>query len=215
MRETGAPAVLFVSTGMSVHSGWGRQTTTLARSLAAEGVASVRFDLSGIGDSADRPDGRNPLFAPDGFADIAAAVDQIADTGAPIVLMGGCSGAYAAFQALCRDPRIAGALLINLYCFDWDPEQDLDRVIRQTFGSASTYAGLLTQGSTGGACSGSRSMSGRSPRPWRGAGSTRRSVGFAAPGARSTRAAPSPGASPRSGGGAPRSACSTAQAIPA
>jgi alpha-beta hydrolase superfamily lysophospholipase len=148
VRETGAPAVLFVSTGMSVHSGWGRQTTTLARSLAAEGVASVRFDLSGIGDSADRPDGRNPLFAPDGFADIAAAVDQIADTGAPIVLMGGCSGAYAAFQALCRDPRIAGALLINLYCFDWDPEQDLDRVIRQTFGSASTYAGLLTQGST-------------------------------------------------------------------
>lgn len=146
--ETRAPAILFVSTGMSVHSGWGRQTTALARSLAAEGVASIRFDLSGIGDSADRPDGRNPLFAPDGFADIAAAVDEIADTGAPIVLMGGCSGAYAAFQALCRDPRIAGALLINLYCFDWDPEQDLDRVIRQTFGSASTYAGLLTQGST-------------------------------------------------------------------
>lgn len=143
-----APAVLFVSTGMTVHSGWGRQTTTLARSLAAEGVVSFRFDLRGIGDSEDRPDDRRPLFAPDGYADIVSLVDHVAETGGPLVLVGGCSGAYAAFHALCRDPRIDGALLINLYCFDWDPDQDLDRVIRQTFGSAHTYAALLKQGAT-------------------------------------------------------------------
>ena len=145
--EPGAPTILFVSTGMTVRSGWGRQTTKLARSLAAEGVASVRFDVFGVGDSADRPDGSRPLFAPDGFADVIRAVDHVAG-GGPIVLVGGCSGAYAAFHALGRDPRIDGALLINLYCFDWDPEQSIDSVIRQTYGSASTYAALLTQGAT-------------------------------------------------------------------
>ena len=146
--DAGAPTVLFVSTGMTVHSGWGRQTTNLARALAADGVGSYRFDLRGIGDGAGRPDGRRPLFAPDGFADVIAAIDHVAGRGRPIVLVGGCSGAYAAFHALCRDRRIDGALLINLYCFDWDPDQNLDAVIRQTFGSVHTYAGLLAQGST-------------------------------------------------------------------
>ncbi|MGT2479782.1 alpha/beta fold hydrolase [Methylobacterium oryzae CBMB20] len=146
--EGAAPTILFVSTGMSVHSGWGRQTTDLARRLAAKGIASVRFDLRGIGDSDDRPDGRKPLFAADGFADVAAAIDLIAGAGGPILLVGGCSGAYAAFHALCRDRRVDGALLLNLYCFDWDPDQDLDQVIRQTFGSASTYAALLKRGAT-------------------------------------------------------------------
>ncbi|KAA0124691.1 thioesterase [Methylobacterium sp. P1-11] len=143
-----APTILFVSTGMSVHSGWGRQTTDLARRLAADGIGSFRFDQRGIGDSVDRPDRSKPLFAADGFADVLSAIDQIADTGGPILLVGGCSGAYAAFHALCRDSRVDGALLLNLYCFDWDPDQNLDQVIRQTFGSASTYAALLKRGAT-------------------------------------------------------------------
>ncbi|MCJ2072353.1 alpha/beta fold hydrolase [Methylobacterium sp. J-030] len=145
--EPGAPTILFVSTGMTVRSGWGRQTTRLARSLAAEGIASFRCDVAGVGDSVERPDGHWPLFAPDGFADVVRAVDHVAG-GGPIVLVGGCSGAYAAFHALCRDPRIDGALLVNLYCFDWDPEQSVDSVIRQTYGSAATYAALLAQGDT-------------------------------------------------------------------
>lgn len=145
--EPGAPTILFVSTGMTVRSGWGRQTTRLARTLAAEGVASLRFDVAGVGDSLDRPDGSRPLFAPDGFADVVRAVDHMAG-GGPIVLVGGCSGAYAAFHALRRDARIGGALLINLHCFDWDPEQSVDSVIRQTYGSAATYAGLLKRGDT-------------------------------------------------------------------
>ena len=145
--DPGAPTILFVSTGMTVRSGWGRQTTRLARRLAGEGIASFRFDVAGIGDSVERPDGNRPLFAPDGFADVLRAVDQVAGRG-PIVLAGGCSGALSAFHALYRDPRIDGALLINPYCFDWDPEQSIDSVIRQTYGSASTYATLLKQGDT-------------------------------------------------------------------
>ena len=147
-QDPGAPTVVFVSTGMTVHSGWGRQTTTLARRLAADGVPSFRFDLAGIGDSGRRSDGRKPPYAPDGFADVGRALDHLAEVRGPIVLVGTCSGAHAAFQALCRDARVDGALLVNLYCFDWDPDEDVDAAIRQTFGSTGTYAALLKRGAT-------------------------------------------------------------------
>ncbi|TXN80399.1 alpha/beta fold hydrolase [Methylobacterium sp. WL8] len=146
---TGAPTILFVAAGLSAHSGWGRQATRMARALAAEGVPSLRVDLAGIGDSADRPGGASPLFSPDTLHDFRHALDYLEARGAGrVVLVGSCSGAYAAFQAAWRDPRVAGALLANLYCFDWHPEDDVDAVVRQTVGSAATYAALLRHGST-------------------------------------------------------------------
>lgn len=147
--DTGAPTVVFVSTGMTVHSGWGRQTTLIARSLAREGIASLRFDLTGIGDSEERRDGASPIYATDAEEDVRLAVEHVARRSeGPIVLVGTCSGAYAAFKALCHEPRVDGALLVNLYCFDWDPEQSIDAILRETHGSASDYAALLRHGST-------------------------------------------------------------------
>ncbi|WP_375465504.1 alpha/beta fold hydrolase [uncultured Methylobacterium sp.] len=145
----GGPTVLFVQAGLSVHSGWGRQTTVLARRLAARGVASLRMDLRGVGESPDRPARTSPLFAPDAPDDIGHALDHLAARGTgPVVVVGTCSGAYAAFHAACRDHRIAGALLVNLYCFDWHPDDEVDAVIRGRFGRASTYAALLARGAT-------------------------------------------------------------------
>lgn len=147
--DAGAPTVIFVSTGMTVRSGWGRQATRLARGLAREGIASLRFDLRGVGDSGERRDGIPPLYRAETAQDVRLAVEYVARHGAgPVVLVGTCSGAYAAFQALCREPRVDGALMVNLYCFDWDPDQSVDDVLRQTHGSASDYAALLRQGST-------------------------------------------------------------------
>jgi pimeloyl-ACP methyl ester carboxylesterase len=115
------PAVLFITMGTDVHSGYGRQTTTLARALAQGGVPSLRFDLGGVGDSDDRPDGALPLYRPDAVADVAAALDDLTGEGdRPVVAVGTCHGAYLAFHAACQDRRIAAALLVNLYCFDWD-----------------------------------------------------------------------------------------------
>ncbi len=147
--DTGAATVIFVSTGMTVHSGWGRQTTLLARGLARKGIASLRFDLTGVGDSEERADRASPLYARDAEDDVRLAVKHVAERGqGPIVLAGTCSGAYAAFKAVCHDPRVDGALLVNLYCFDWDPAQSIDAILRQTHGSASDYAALLRHGST-------------------------------------------------------------------
>ncbi len=120
VRSPGTPAVLFVNMGVNVHSGHGRQTTRLARTLARGGVMSLRMDLRGAGDSASRPDGDLPFYRHDAVGDVRAAVDELVRSGAgPIIAAGTCNGAYLAFHALCEDPRIAGAILVNLYCFDW------------------------------------------------------------------------------------------------
>ena len=146
---TGAPTIVFIAAGLSAHSGWGRQATRMARAFAAEGVPSLRMDLAGIGDSADRPGGASPMFSADTLDDFRHALDHLEAQGASrVVLVGNCSGAYAAFQAAWRDRRVAGALLANLYCFDWHPDDAVDAVVRRTVGSASTYAALLRNGGT-------------------------------------------------------------------
>ncbi|GJE18296.1 alpha/beta hydrolase [Methylobacterium marchantiae] len=148
-REAGPrrPSVLFVNAGTNVHSGWGRQTTVLARGLAREGVMSLRMDLRGVGDSPDRPGGASPLYSLASLDDVRAALDHLETMSAgPVVIVGSCSGAYLAFQAVCRENRLKGALLVNPYCFDWNPADDVDSVIRNVFRNASTYAGLLRQG---------------------------------------------------------------------
>ncbi len=64
--------------GANDHTGYGRQATTLARALAREGVPSLRMDLRGIGESADRPDGESPFYRLDAVEDVRAAVDWLA-----------------------------------------------------------------------------------------------------------------------------------------
>lgn len=142
------PTVLFVNAGTSAHSGWGRQTTDIARELAGQGIRSLRMDLRGVGDSPDRDDGVWPLYVPEPLEDVRAALDHLARVcPGPVAIVGSCSGAYLAFHALCREPRITLAFVVNLYCFDWDPEQDVETVIRHGFRSAATYASMLKQGS--------------------------------------------------------------------
>lgn len=145
--EAAWPMVLFVNAGTNVHSGWGRQTTTLARRLAGQGFSSLRMDLRGIGDSPNRPGATSPLYSLDALDDVRAALDHLETArSGPIVIVGACSGAYLAFRALCREERLKGAVLVNPYCFDWNPADDVDSVIRNVFRNASTYAGLLKQG---------------------------------------------------------------------
>src|SRR5580692_4150321 len=67
------PAVLWLNAGVLHHVGPFGWYATLARRLAAQGVLSFRFDLSGVGDSPLRKDRSNSL---DGAAlDVAEAMD--------------------------------------------------------------------------------------------------------------------------------------------
>jgi len=140
----GMPALLFINSGVNPRSGFGRQTTDLARTLAATGVTSLRMDLRGVGDGLDRGDGTAPLYALDAVEEIIAAIDRL-DRGDGVVVAGSCSGAFLGFHVVCRDPRVRAGILVNLYCFDWDPKTDLEAALRPSFRSPASYGSLLRQ----------------------------------------------------------------------
>jgi alpha/beta superfamily hydrolase len=91
----------------------------VARHLAAEGIASLRFDFTGIGDSAPASGG-NHVFETDRTGDFVAAMDALEALGfREFAAQGLCSGAYHAYHAAVADHRIKFALLINLPFFKW------------------------------------------------------------------------------------------------
>jgi exosortase A-associated hydrolase 1 len=103
--------VVIVVGGPQYRVGSHRQFVLLARALAAEGVACLRFDYRGMGDSEGAPIG----FL-DAQVDIVAAIDAIhASVGSleRVVLWGLCDGATAAALAAASDPRVAGLALFN------------------------------------------------------------------------------------------------------
>ncbi len=115
-------SAIWLNSGRNHHIGWARQSVDLSRRLARAGVAVLRMDLAGIGDSPARPGHPSTaLYHDDGKADVVAAIDELARRGwhRPTVI-GACSGAYQAFHTAVEDSRIAGLVLINQLCFVWD-----------------------------------------------------------------------------------------------
>lgn len=105
--------VLVVVGGPQYRAGSHRQFVMLARQLAAAGVAVLRFDVRGMGDSQGDPrpfDGLND--------DVAAALDTLhheVPTLQRVLLFGLCDGASAALLYLHHkpDPRVCGLVLLN------------------------------------------------------------------------------------------------------
>lgn len=111
VRIQGAPTVVILNAGIIHRVGPNRLHVTLARELAARGVPSLRFDLSGLGDSEPRRD-ELPLL--DGnLADIRAAVDAVSATTGRVVLVGLCSGADLSIVYASSDERVIGAVLLD------------------------------------------------------------------------------------------------------
>jgi pimeloyl-ACP methyl ester carboxylesterase len=114
-------AVVFVNAGAIYHIGWARMHVEIARELARSGIASLRFDLAGIGDSDARAAGTPPLYGALS-ADVGAAIDWLDARGIrDLTVFGTCSGAYQAFHAAISDRRITRIALVNQLCFIWGP----------------------------------------------------------------------------------------------
>lgn len=103
--------VVLIVGGPQYRVGSHRQFVQLARNLAQAGIAVLRFDYRGMGDSEGGFEGFTDIEA-----DVAAAVDaferrlpQLQET----VLWGLCDGATAAACYAAKDSRINGLVLLN------------------------------------------------------------------------------------------------------
>lgn len=144
LRErTGAPAIILLNRGLNAHVGWRRVSVEHARGLAAAGIASLRIDAAGLGESRDEP-GRpaNLIYSDLLLPDIGAAVDLLVARGhARIALAGVCSGAFMALAAAHADPRITDIVAVNAQRFVWNPAENVDEVIRYGLRSMNDYVG--------------------------------------------------------------------------
>jgi pimeloyl-ACP methyl ester carboxylesterase len=125
-RQTqNAPVVLFTNAGGIRRTGWGRMWVEMARELASQGIASVRFDFSYL-----TPDlsGDAPAFhfGESIWTELTAAADAATARGfGPVIVVGACSGAYHSLRAAVVDSRVEAAVLVNQVCFEWGPEHAL------------------------------------------------------------------------------------------
>lgn len=110
-----SPAVVMLNVGLLHRVGPQRMSVELARSLAQSGIRSLRFDMGGYGDSDVSTDANSDEIRV--FADIKRAMDflEAEHDIHRFVLFGSCSGADNSHEVALRDPRVAGAIMLDGY----------------------------------------------------------------------------------------------------
>jgi pimeloyl-ACP methyl ester carboxylesterase len=108
---------LLTNSGVISRAGPHRINVHMARRLAARGIASIRFDLSGLGDSR-RAAGVRPQMQ-QWVADTRIVMDFAAQRlgCSSFFMVGFCSGAEVAYQLSLEDERLRGMLLWDLYAY--------------------------------------------------------------------------------------------------
>lgn len=128
-RPTGPTQRLVIMTnaGGQPQGSWANMQVAFARDLATEGVASLRMDLSGHGDSGEEADPPTPFYYDGALQrDLAAGLALAEAQGfTDITVAGHCSGAHHAFHLALADARVRRLVLTNLQCFVWGPRYSL------------------------------------------------------------------------------------------
>ena len=107
--------LLIINSGIVHRIGVSRLHVSMARQLSNHGIASLRFDLSGVGDS-DTPPGLDSIQAivDEDLRDaIHFTKEQFGDS--PLVGAGLCSGAYDWIRSVGRNEGLWGAILLDLF----------------------------------------------------------------------------------------------------
>lgn len=129
--ERHGASVLIVGTSYDRASGWGRSGVKTARALARQGIASLRFDAAGVGDSpACSGDPKQILYTASIDRDVSAALAELVrKLPGHAVISGRCSGGYHAFHAARSEPACRGVVSVNSYAFVWDPDGNFDEAL--------------------------------------------------------------------------------------
>jgi pimeloyl-ACP methyl ester carboxylesterase len=105
--------------------------------LAAEGIASLRIDLPGLGQSDAPTEERLFLYDARGSADVSRAIDWLEQHGFGRVSVSGiCSGAFQAFHTARADRRVHRLVMINPLCFSWNSSYALDMTVWKAYETA-------------------------------------------------------------------------------
>jgi pimeloyl-ACP methyl ester carboxylesterase len=110
----GSTVAIFLNSGIIHRVGPHRLYVRIARAFAEVGGTSLRFDLSGIGDST-APAGETGSVMDTVRRDIADAIAYAGEQlqSPAVVLVGLCSGADNALETALRDVRVAEVVLID------------------------------------------------------------------------------------------------------
>jgi pimeloyl-ACP methyl ester carboxylesterase len=134
----GAPSsewgLLFLNAGGVRHIGPNRMWVEASRRWAASGIPSIRLDFFRVGESdGDQLANIANLHDDDLVEQISIVMKemQLQLNCRQFIAVGLCSGAYAAFQVLIRDPAIRGAVLLNPRLFFWDPSVEARRLAKR------------------------------------------------------------------------------------
>jgi len=111
------PTVVILNSGLMHHVGASRTSVQLSRALVNQGYRVLRFDLSGIGDSAARSDNLDPTERI--IQEVSSALDYLQQHYGSdrFVLYGLCSGSQNAFKTTLVDKRIIGLAGVDNFGF--------------------------------------------------------------------------------------------------
>jgi pimeloyl-ACP methyl ester carboxylesterase len=139
--------LLIANTSASSHVGDSRLSVRIARELARRGIASLRYDARGRGDSPPEEGDMKPgkpfthIYAPCATEDTADAARWLAAKGfRNIVSFGICSGAYHALRAAIVEPALTGVVTVNIPTFTMPRQTSLDRTRDAARNSLAGYA---------------------------------------------------------------------------
>lgn len=146
VRDDGLPAVIVLNCDLMHRVGPNRIYVKVARALATIGFTVLRLDLAGIGDSGPRAE--NMPMEQSVLADVRDAMDTLTRTCGTrrFIMIGHCAGGMLSLLAVEQEPRVAGAILINL--LGGEDLVGLDRQRKEATYYANFYGrGALTNGS--------------------------------------------------------------------
>lgn len=111
------PALIVFNSGVRHHVGCCRMSVTVARMAAELGMPSLRFDLSGVGDSPLRTDSKS--YEESSMEEAQEAMDYLSRTMGvnSFLFYGLCSGAHLGFKTAQIDDRVKGLIQIDGYLY--------------------------------------------------------------------------------------------------